>query len=67
MTELLMLRTFIEATIVSRLSKARRSDQRGAVSTEYVILGAIIAAGVITVATIVVAKIISKANSIPTQ
>jgi Flp pilus assembly pilin Flp len=67
MTELLMLRTFIEATIVSRLAQARRSDERGAVSTEYVILGAIIAAGVIAVATIVVAKIVGKANSIPTE
>jgi len=67
MTELLMLRTFIEATIVSRLAQARRSDQRGAVSTEYVILGAIIAGGVIAVGAIVVAKIVSKANSIPTQ
>lgn len=67
MTELLMLRTFIEATIVSRLAQARRSDQRGAVSTEYVILGAIIAGGVIIVAGIIVAKIVGKANSIPTE
>lgn len=67
MTELLMLRTFIEATIVSRLAEARRSGQRGAVSTEYVILGAIIAGGVIAVGAIVVAKIVGKANSIPTE
>lgn len=67
MTELLILRTFIEATIVSRLAEARRSNERGAVATEYVILGAIIAGGVIIVAGIIVAKIVGKASSIPTE
>ncbi|MGH8983552.1 MAG: Flp family type IVb pilin [Acidimicrobiia bacterium] len=47
-------------------SHLHRPDQReeGLTTVEYVVLGAVIVVGVATVASILVAKLISKANSI---
>lgn len=43
-----------------------KSDERGSVSMETVIIVAALAAAAITAAAIIAAKVISKANSVPT-
>jgi Flp pilus assembly pilin Flp len=48
-----------------RAGLAQTRDESGAVTTEYVILVALLAAAAIAAAGIIIAKILSKANSIP--
>lgn len=65
MPELIYIRTLM-GLLRGRLSAARAQSQ-GSVSTEQVIITAVLAALAIAVTAIIVAKVTSKANSIPTQ
>ena len=64
MPELLYLRS-LAGLLVARL-QATRSDERGAFTTETVLVTALLAALAIAAVGIIVTKVTAKANSIPT-
>jgi hypothetical protein len=65
MTELYLIFTWLRTVTERRLAEAK-SDERGEI-TEKVIITAIFAALAIGAGAVIVAKVLSKANSIPTN